>query len=189
VYGRILGKPGNGDPDGPSSILFSPNRVVSVSDEDLFGLGLITWNATYLDGGDAYYRFEDPTPPAKGKSTARSMTGLFQFTGWVVDSSLDTNGPLGVPDGAITILDVPLADYGSGVVSRDFNNDGVEDDLDIAAWLATQGSLATQYTAEWIFNIADFVVTEGDITNDGTKLFQVRFLPVFRVDARDCVVR
>jgi len=181
VYGRILGKPGNGrdDPDGRSNILFSPNRVVSVSDEELFGLGLITWNAIYADGGDAYYRFEAPDEKAKGNSKARNMTPLFQFTGWVVDSILDTNGPGGVPDGAITILDVPLADYGSGVPSRDFNNDGVEDDADVEAWLATQSSLATEYVAEWVFNIADFVVTEGDITNDGTRLFQVRFYPYF----------
>ena len=38
--------------------------------------------------------------------------------------------------------------------------------------------LATYYENEWIFNIADLVVTQQDITNDGTKLLQVRFYPV-----------
>ena len=63
--------------------------------------------------------------------------------------------------------------------NRDFNNDSVENDLDVAAWLATQGYLAAEYIEEWIFNIADVVTTEGEVTNDGTKLFQIRFYPYF----------
>ena len=30
----------------------------------------------------------------------------------------------------------------------------------------------------WIFNIADLVVTEQGLVNDGTKLLQIRFYPV-----------
>jgi hypothetical protein len=30
---------------------------------------------------------------------------------------------------------------------------------------------------EWIFNIADLVLTEQGFVNDGTKLFQIRFYP------------
>jgi hypothetical protein len=29
----------------------------------------------------------------------------------------------------------------------------------------------------WIFNIADLVVTEQGLVNDGTKLLQIRFYP------------
>jgi hypothetical protein len=185
VYGRILGKPqnGNNDPEGRSNIIFSPNLVTDaynqvVDGETLVNVGLITWNAQYYAGTDAYYRFPDPAGTSKGRSVARDMSQLFTFTGYVVDASLDTNSPLddGIPDGIISIWDVPTALTPN---NRDFNNDTVEDNLDISAWLATQGTLATEYTNEWIFNIADFVTTEGDVTNDGTKLFQVRFYPYF----------
>ena len=192
VYGRILGKPQNGknDSDGRSNIWFGPNIVTDAYnldevDEELVILGLITWNATYYYDGEAFYRFDDPTAKGKGKSKAREITHLFEYTGWVVDDSLDTNSPLddGIPDGIINIWDVPEGDYDSDVLTpynRDFNNNGVvEDDLDVAAWLATQGDLATEYVEEWIFNIADVVTTEGDVTNDGAKLFQIRFYPYF----------
>jgi hypothetical protein len=193
VYGRILGKPqnGNNDPQGRSNIIFSPNVVTDVYnlDEEMVVLGLITWNATYYAGEEAFYRFEDPVSTAKGKSPAREMTHLFEFSGWVVDASLDTNSPLddGISDNVISIWDVPLGNYDiltdrDGTLTpdnRDFNNDGIEDDYDIDAWLATQGTLATEYTNEWIFNIADVVTTEEQVTNDGTKLFQVRFYPYF----------
>jgi hypothetical protein len=193
VYGRILGKPQNGkdDPDGRSNILFSPNMVTDAYnlDEEMVILGLITWNATYYAGDEAFYRFDDPTAKGKGKSKAKEITHLFEYSGWVVDASLDTNSPLddGIPDGIISIWDVPLGNYDiltdpdgtSTPNDRDFNNDGEEDDLDVTAWLATQGDLATEYIEEWIFNIADVVTTEGEVNNDGTKLFQIRFYPYF----------
>jgi hypothetical protein len=189
VYGRILGKPQNGNKEERSSIVFAPNMVTDVSnydddDETLLPVGLITWHATYYAGDEAFYRFEDPTAKGKGQSKAREMTHLFEFTGWVVDASLDTNNPLndGVADGVIDIWDVPLGDYDEDTDTpdnRDFNNDKVDDDLDIEVWLLTQGDLATHYDAEWIFNIADIVTTEGEIDNDGTKLFQTRFYPYF----------
>jgi hypothetical protein len=195
VYGRIQGKPQNGknDPQERSNILFSPNVVTDAYnlDEDLVVLGLITWNATYYPGDEVFYRFEDPTGKGRGKSKAREMSHLFQYTGWVVDAILDTNSSLddGIPDGAINLWDVPLGNYDvasypdpDGTLTpdnRDFNNDGVENDLDVSAWLATKGDLATEYIDEWIFNIADVVTTEGEVTNDGTKLFQIRFYPYF----------
>jgi hypothetical protein len=193
VYGRILAKPQNGknDPQDRSNILFSPNVVTDAYnlDEEMVALGLITWNATYYAGEDAFYRFDEPASTGKGKSAAKDITHLFQYTGWVVDASLDTNSSLddGISDNVINIWDVPLGNYDiltdpDGTLTpenRDFNNDGIENDDDVAAWLATQGSLATSYTDEWIFNIADVVTTEGQVTNDGTKLFQVRFYPYF----------
>ncbi len=193
VYGRILGKPQNGksDDDGRSNILFSPNMVTDAYnlDEELVVLGLITWNATYFPGDNAFYRFDDPTAKGKGKSKAKEITHLFEYTGWVVDDILDTNSDLddGIPDGIISIWDVPLGNYdistdplGTATSdNRDFDNDGDEDDDDVAAWLATQGDLAIEYIEEWIFNIADVVTTEGEVNNDGTKLFQIRFYPYF----------
>lgn len=187
VYGRILGKPQNGkdDPQDRSNIIFSPNMVTDAYNyEGMLELGLITWNATYYAGDEAFYRFEDPDAKGKGNSKAREMTHLFMFTGWVVDESLDTNRPAddGIKDGIIDIWDVPLGDYDSNAGTpdnRDFNNDTIVNNDDVEAWLATQGDLATHYDEEWVFNIADVVTTEGAIENDGTKLFQVRFYPYF----------
>lgn len=160
--------------------------VTSVADYDetLLPIGLITWNATYYAGDEAFYRFDDPNAKGRGKSKAIEMTHLFEYTGWVVDPALDTNNEAdqGVPDGKITIEDVPLGDYDADVDTpddRDVNNDGVDDDLDISDWLATQDNLATYYDREWVFNIPDRVTTEGEIVNDGTKLFQTRFYPYF----------
>lgn len=194
VFGRILGKPQNGkdDPEGRSHIFFSPNEVIdayNIDDEDpLIELGVITWDAVYgnLNEDDYFYRFEDPTAQGKGRSKAVDMTALFELTGWIVDASLDTypaaevETPAG--DGIIDINDVPVADYGEAMSgeNRDFNNDGLENDQDIEDWLGTQGDLATEITEpEWIFNIADVVTTEGEVNNDGTKLFQIRFYPYF----------
>jgi hypothetical protein len=191
VYGRILGKPQNGknDPEERSNIIFSPNMVTYVGEyeeESLVPIGLITWNATYYAGEDAYYRFDDPDGKGKGNSRARDMTHLFEFSGWVVDPELDAYNEAGenVPDGKITIDDVPLGDYDTDLNTpdnRDYNNDQVEDELDIDAWLTDMAvvGLATEYEYEWVFNIADIVTTEGDVTNDGTKMFQTRFYPYF----------
>ncbi len=200
VYGRILAKPQNGQNDSQdrSNIVFSPNIVTdaynqTLEGETLVNLGLITWSAQYYSGTDAYYRFVDPDGTAKGKSIASDMSFLFTFTGWVVDASLDTNRPAndGVSDGIISIWDVPLGDYDQNVLTpdnRDFNNDTYENDLDVTAWLQSLDAnldpsiadLVTYYPpGTWIFNIADFVTTEGEVTNDGTKLFQVRFYPYF----------
>ena len=41
------------------------------------------------------------------------------------------------------------------------------------------GQMEFEYFDEvWILNIADLVVTDQPITNDGTKLLQIRFYPV-----------
>ena len=101
-----------------------------------------------------------------------------------VDAVLDTNGPDGVPDGIIDIHDVPVRDYDEDPLTdpdQDYNNDGEVDELDVEAWLTDQSLLdiptAWYYEAEWILNIADLVITEQGLVNDGTKLLQVRFYP------------
>ena len=38
--------------------------------------------------------------------------------------------------------------------------------------------MAWYFANEWIFNIADLVITEQGLMNDGTKLVQIRFYPV-----------
>jgi hypothetical protein len=147
---------------------------------------MIVGDNLYVAEPEQYVRFDPNSTPGKGNSRATDITRLFTYTGWVVDSSLDTNGPLGVADGFIDLWDVPVANYDvatdptglSTPDNRDFNNDGVQDEADTEAWLTANPTLATYYNAEWILNIADLVVTSQDLVNDGTKLLQIRFYPV-----------
>ncbi len=200
VFGRILGKPNNGNIQPVSSIILYPNQVVGAyndiyedpdfgdytGDEDaLLNLGLIVGPNLYVTENETYVRFDPETTKGKGKSKATDITDLFTYTGWVIDSRLDTNGPEGVPDGVIDIYDVPVGDYDGDLLTdpnRDYNNDGVEDEADVEAWLTDMAALeipmAWYYDEEWILNIADLVITEQGLVNDGTKLLQIRFYPV-----------
>ena len=47
-------------------------------------------------------------------------------------------------------------------------------------WQADQlaAELASYYKDEWILNIADLVVTDQTVDNDGVKLLKIRFYPV-----------
>ena len=203
VFGRILGKPNNGRLEPVSSIILYPNEVVEAcndtdpanpdfpdytecSDDPLLALGLIVGPNLYLvdPETETYVRFNPVVTKGKGKSKATDITRLFTYTGWVVDASLDAND-----DGVIDILDVPLADYdGDALTSdnRDYNNDGVENEADVEEWLTDVSLLDTPmawyFKNEWILNIADLVVTEQGLENDGTKLLQVRFYPVETTD-------
>jgi hypothetical protein len=232
VFARILGKPNNGknDPSDTRSYIFlSPNEVSQIcndpqgSDEDGWycdselSLGLILKNGdVYGDGGEEFYRFDDPQGKGKGNSKAVDITRLFTFTGWVIDARLDnystaTGEGWGYSDGAITVGDIPVYDWdcdGGAVTAdnRDVNGDTSEnpdlaatedDDLDMylsymagqipgeSCWLYCLGyeldpqvtPMAWEFTDAWILNIAEFVLTEGEIINDGTKLLQIRFYP------------
>lgn len=207
VFGRILGKPNNGNIEPVSSIILYPNQVVGAwndtdpanpdfpgytdpIDDPLLALGLIVGPNMYVAEPETYVRFNPESTPGKGNSKATDITGLFTYTGWVVDERLDTNGDANedgipddppVPDGVIDIFDVPLGDYDGNALTapnRDFNNDSVEDVLDVEAWLTANPTMAWYYDAEWILNIADLVITSQGLVNDGTKLLQVRFYPV-----------
>ena len=68
--------------------------------------------------------------------------------------------------------------------NHDYNNDGLEDELDVNDWLTIESEqdppMAWYFSPEdkkWILNIADLVVTEQGLVNDGTKLLQLRFYP------------
>ena len=192
VFGRILGKPNNSSNDGdPSSIILYPNVVVQACNDDPdapdpnFGddtscdelaLGLIVGTNLYIAEPEEYVRFNPGATKGKGKSKATDITRLFTYTGWVVDEGLDINGPDGVPDGVIDEYDVPLDAYD---YVPDLDEDG---DISVEEWLKFQEQqdpqMAWYFAKEWIFNIADLVVTEQGLVNDGTKLLQIRFYPV-----------
>ena len=83
------------------------------------------------------------------------------------DASLDTN-----VDGVIDELDVPAIYDTNGTP-------GIQQD-ELSTWLADQALLGTCtfHDTEWVFNVADLVVQDQDVTNDGTKLLKIRFYPV-----------
>ncbi len=197
VFGRILGKPNNGNLEPVSSIILYPNEVIvafndtdpvnpdfpgyiECPDDPLLALGMIVGPNLYTAEPEGYVRFDPGVTKGKGKSKATDITRLFTYTGWVVDARLDTNGPEGVPDGVIDVYDIPVADYGEAIPgeNRDYNNDGVENEADVEAWLTDNPTMAWYFDGEWILNIADLVITEQGLVNDGTKLLQVRFYPV-----------
>ncbi len=188
VFARILGKPNNGKTEPASNIILYPNTVVEAcndadpSNPELM-LGLIVRDNIYVPDPEdqVLRRFEDPIPTkGRGKSKAVDITRLFIYTGWVVDATLDAND-----DEVIDINDVPVADYDGDPLTpdnRDYNNDGSVDEADVEAWLTDMAALdppmAWYFANEWIFNIADLVITEQGLMNDGTKLVQLRFYPV-----------
>ena len=198
VFGRILAKPNNSNLKPVSSIMLYPNQVVTACndtdpanpdfpyytecpEDPLLALGLIVGSNLYTAEPETYVRFDPGVTGGKGQSRATNITDLFTYTGWVIDARLDTNGPEGIRDGVIDIYDVPVADYDDNLLTasnRDYNKDGVEDERDVEAWLTDNPTMAWYYENEWILNIADLVITEQGLLNDGTKLLQIRFYPV-----------
>ncbi len=200
VFGRILGKPNNSSNDGePSSIILYPNVVKEACNDDpnnpdpdfgtytdcddaLLALGLIVGPNVYDATEVGFVRFDDSNDSkGKGKSKAVDITPLFTYTGWVVDATLD----IAEPYGEITIDDIPIDDYDGNPLTdpnHDYNNSGFEDNSDVEDWLtdmeASDPQMAWYFEGEWIFNIADLVITEQGLVNDGTKLVQIRFYPV-----------
>ena len=183
-----------GDPDF--------GNYTACSDSELL-LGLIVGNNLYVPDPDKQVlrRFEDPIPTkGRGKSKAVDITRLFTYTGWVVDARLDIGNSTGVcsgnmtnpePDGKIDLCDLPpdawaiIAGEGGDPDLYDdhplFGNDS--DSIDtIEEWLAYNADLdppmAWYFANHWIFDIADLVITEQGLVNDGTKLVQLRFYPV-----------
>lgn len=191
VFGRILGKPNNGYSGAVSSIILYPNVVVQACNDDPYNpdpdfgdytscdevaLGLIVGTNLYIAEPEQYVRFDPEATKGKGKSKATDITRLFTYTGWAVDERLDVSGPEGEPDGVIDEFDVP-----EDAINYVPNFDG-NFIIDVEEWLLFQADqeppMAWYFDQEWIFNIADLVVTEQGLVNDGTKLLQIRFYPV-----------
>jgi len=173
--------------------------------EALYPLGVIVGTSLYIpdpEDPETFERFVPGVEKAKGKSRAVNITRLFTYTGWAVDASLDigslnetTSNCTDVKDGLITECDVPadacdqingtVIFNGTTVYCSDFidlDEGGDPLAIDLVEWLTFQSLLdpakAWYFDGEWILNIADLVVTQQGLTNDGTKLLQIRFYPV-----------
>ncbi len=66
------------------------------------------------------------------------------------------------------------------LIANGGNGNGFIDQAEMDNWLAAQAELglATYYDHEWVFNVADLVIQDQTVINDGTKLLQIRFYPV-----------
>lgn len=180
VFARALAKPQNGkEDDTASSIIMTPSPVLEACNDNgetdefgnlitcsedtdgLYSLGLVTNNGVYKTTEQGFERWEsDTTTKGKGKTKAIDITGLFTWTGYACDDALDLNG-----DGVIDENDVP----------NDLDGDGDIDADDLAIFLALN---CTYFNEEWVFNVADLVVQDQEIVNDGVKLLKIRFYPV-----------
>ena len=178
VFARLRAKPQNGKngDDDASSIILTPNPILELCNEstdsvdfgdatscseDLLSLGLVTNDGVYKTTDECFERWNSTTGgKGKGKAKATDITGLFTWTGYSCDDVLDING-----DGVIDVNDVP----------NDLDGDGVIGETDLGIFLSLN---CTFYNQEWIFNIADLVVQDQDINNNGSKLLKLRFYPV-----------
>jgi len=182
VFARVPGNHQNSG--GQSSLIMVPNPNIQAcnnteegnpdfgdltscpddpNNEDLLALGLITSNGVYDLVDQEFVQVDNSgneKGKGKGKSKAVDITGLFLWTGDVCDDSFDTND-----DGSITVADVLV----------DLNGDGIIDDADLSIYLETN---CTHFDSEWVFSVADLVVVDHEITNDGVKLLKLRFYPV-----------
>ena len=191
VFARVRAKTQNGSNSGdPSSIIITPNPVLETCNDtdpenpdfptytecpndELLALGLVTSSGVYDLTEQGLVRFDDGGgSKGKGKATATDITGLFLWTGYVCDAILDANG-----DGVIDALDTPI-EY--DLVENGGNGNGIIDPEEYQNWLDDQVLLETCsfHENEWVFNVADLVVQDNEINNDGVKLLKIRFYPV-----------
>lgn len=163
VYARVLAKPTDEPYIGLESSLY---MVQDELGNDLLYLGLVT------DQG-----FETPTVSVtrkKGKSKAVDISGMFQWSG------------------TVCYFEEPLDGYESSstVCCVDADEDGVLDEcapptVDDTAEIAICAEGTTElttycqsFTAEWIFNAADYITMLMESNNNGVKLLQIRFYPI-----------
>ena len=149
--------------------------ATSCEDETLVGLGMVNNQGAFKKTGDSLERFGDDSEKGKGKSKAVEITDLFLWSGVICDASLDAN-----MDGQISLADFPglvEADIQAAALAANvFTPDGIIDDAELQAYLATFDE-CTEFTKEWVFNVADIVLYGFDYVNNGASLTQIRFYP------------
>lgn len=123
-----------------------------------------TVNQTDLDDAQAGAGVEGIAWPYFPDVGGSAGTDLFDWQAYHPDSD---------GDGDIDQDDVILGGYSVA----DLNSDGT---VTLEEWLEYHESIGTctHLEAQWIFDIADLVVSEQKVDNDGAKLLQIRFYPV-----------
>jgi len=152
VFGRILGKPNHGKNGNASSVILYPNVVVQACNDTGYNTSAFA-NLTSCPGDPLLalgFILYNQVYLAENETTAIVIAAGKNVTDYDC-------GPWGDCNGTIDLIE---------------------------EWLAFQADLdppmAWYYAPEdgmWIFNIADLVVTEQGLVNDGTKLLQIRFYP------------
>ena len=166
-------------------------NAIDCSEDTLVGLGLINNKGVFKKTEFGLERFDTTLEKGKGKSKAIEITDLFKWSGVLCDPSLDTSGPLGVPDGILSLDDFPLlteaiieaaldparADL---LWPTDPHSDSFDDVISEAEFTAYLSTLAEceEFTEKWIFIIADIVRYGLDYVSNGASLTQMRFYPV-----------
>lgn len=145
--------------------------AVSCEDDTLVGLGMVNNQGAFKKTGSSLERFGDETEKGKGKSKAVEITDLFLWSGVVCDASLDTVAPLG----ELTPEDFGYTADELALLTGDLAVPLTEEEF--SAFLATQDE-CTEYTEEWVFNVADIVLYGFDYVNNGASLTQIRFYPM-----------
>lgn len=157
------------------------DAVIYVRDLDSNGsISLYEWKAAHADfNGDGVVNQADldaayaEAPAGLSPNTYVANVGgdllIVDLYDWQAYHP-DSNG-----DGLLSEADVLP---GAETYVTDLDGNGV---ISVTEWLEYQESIGTcvHYdTPLWIFNIADLVVTQQDVVNDGSKLLQLRFYPV-----------
>ena len=103
-------------------------------------------------------------------------SGTVELCEWVLYHP-DTTG-----DGIVDLADADVAEtyLPCGPLTLGAIDTDADGQISLAEWSAYQASIghAQLFDKEWIFNIADLVVTAQGITNSGTRLMQIRFYPM-----------
>ncbi|OGN87765.1 MAG: hypothetical protein A2Z74_01545 [Chloroflexi bacterium RBG_13_46_9] len=140
VFARILGKPENKQTEsGPSTMILEPNIVVQACNDPgtdpnfpdytdcLWSLGLIVGDNLYLANDETFERFDPAATGGKGKSTARDISPLFTYSGWVYwGEDPDTND-----DGSLTDADIPV-DWATAYPGANLNGNAT---LELYEWV------------------------------------------------------
>jgi hypothetical protein len=155
---------------------------IDCSKDFLVGLGLINNKGVFdLEEDQTLKRFDPATTEkGKGKSKAVDITGLFTWTGVLcdplTDADVNEDGEISLADDFPGLMeaDVKAAAEAAGV----YEEDGMIDDAEFAAYIAATYPDCFAFYNEWIFIIADIVRYGIDYVNDGTTLTQMRFYPV-----------
>lgn len=158
VYARVLAKPTD---DPTIELASSLNFVQDEYGNDLLYLGQVDSNG-----------FETPDfsfTRTKGKSKAVDIAGMFQWSGTVCYFTEPTDGYSST--GVACCVDSNADDVFEECVAA------VGDPPTCPVGYEQIPTFCKTFSAEWIFNVADYVSLLLGTNNSGVKLLQIRFYP------------